>query len=76
MDALDDQALKSFLDNVDDPELLDNFRNDIYNETFTQSVKNIISEVEDGIKFIKNDNDDVKIIVIADHGQGDMVSMM
>ena len=44
MDALDEQALKSFLDNVDNPELLDNFRNDIYNETFTQSVKNIISE--------------------------------
>lgn len=44
MDALDEQALKSFLDNVDNPEFLDNFRNDIYNETFTQSVKNIISE--------------------------------
>lgn len=42
----------------------------------SQEVKNIISEVEEGIKFIKNDNDDVKVIVIADHGQVDMVSMM
>lgn len=44
--------------------------------TKSKEVQNIIDEIENGVKFLKNDNKDVTIILTADHGQVDMVNMM
>lgn len=44
--------------------------------TNSTEVKNIILEIEEGIKYICNNNDDTTIIVTADHGQVDMASML
>lgn len=44
--------------------------------TNSTEVKKIILEIEEGIKYIKNNNDDVTVIVTADHGQVDMDSML
>ena len=39
-------------------------------------VQNIINEIEEGIKKVKKENEDLTIILTADHGQVDMVNMM
>ena len=39
-------------------------------------VQNIINEIEEGVKNLKKENEDLTIIVTADHGQVDMVNMM
>ena len=44
--------------------------------TNSNEVKKIILEIEEGIKYIKNNNDDITVIVTADHGQVDMNSML
>lgn len=44
--------------------------------TNSKEVQEIIDEIEDGIKRLKQENEDTTIIITADHGQVDMVSMM
>lgn len=39
-------------------------------------VQNIINEIEEGVKNLKKENEDLTIILTADHGQVDMVNMM
>ena len=39
-------------------------------------MQNIINEIEEGVKNLKKENEDLTIIVTADHGQVDMVNMM
>lgn len=44
--------------------------------TKSKEVQNIINEIEEGVKNLKKENEDLTIIVTADHGQVDMVNMM
>ena len=44
--------------------------------TKSSEVQNIINEIEEGIKKVKKENEDLTIILTADHGQVDMVNMM
>ena len=44
--------------------------------TNSKEVLDIIDEIEEGIKKIKHENEDTTIIITADHGQVDMVSLM
>ena len=44
--------------------------------TKSSEVQNIINEIEEGIKNLKKENEDLTIILTADHGQVDMVNMM
>lgn len=44
--------------------------------TKSKEVSQIINEIEDGIDKLKKENDDVTIVLTADHGQVDMVNMM
>ena len=44
--------------------------------TKSVEVQNIINEIEEGVKNLKKENEDLTIIVTADHGQVDMVNMM
>lgn len=44
--------------------------------TKSKEVQNIINEIEEGIKKVKKENEDLTIILTADHGQVDMVNMM
>lgn len=44
--------------------------------TNSKEVLDIIVEIEEGIKKLKHENEDTTIIITADHGQVDMVSMM
>lgn len=44
--------------------------------TKSKEVLDIIDEIEEGIKKLKQENEDTTIILTADHGQVDMVSMM
>ena len=44
--------------------------------TKSVEVQNIINEIEEGVKNLKKENEDLTIILTADHGQVDMVNMM
>ena len=44
--------------------------------TKSKEVQNIINEIEEGVKNLKKENEDLTIILTADHGQVDMVNMM
>lgn len=44
--------------------------------TKSKEVQNIINEIEEGVKKVKKENEDLTIILTADHGQVDMVNMM
>lgn len=44
--------------------------------TKSKEVQNIINEIEEGVKKVKKENEDLTIIITADHGQVDMVNMM
>lgn len=44
--------------------------------TKSSEVQNIINEIEEGVKNLKKENEDLTIILTADHGQVDMVNMM
>ena len=44
--------------------------------TKSKEVQYIINEIEEGVKNLKKENEDLTIIVTADHGQVDMVNMM
>lgn len=44
--------------------------------TKSGEVQAIIDEIEDGIRKVKEENEDLTIVLTADHGQVDMVNMM
>lgn len=44
--------------------------------TKSREVQAIIDEIEDGIRKVKEENEDLTIVLTADHGQVDMVNMM